>query len=171
MAIEKEEDLEADVAKHSSKLEADVARSTFLTARFQRFSRSGAVYQRGSCNDLCVPCAVLFSPKPNPTLSRVLGECRRHLRPFGTNFGASFAQRPAAPEVHLRSRGAGSSTIGMLEEVESDFSKDLAELSVAEDEAEIGYQKITKENIVTKASEEQDVMHKEQESANLKKAQ
>ena len=54
--------------------------------------------------------------------------------------------------------------------VESDFSKNLAELSLAEDEAEAGYQKITQENKVTKAAKEQDVKYKEQESANLKKS-
>merc|ERR1712136_381107 len=72
-------------------------------------------------------------------------------------YGASFAQQPAAPGVQQSSGGAGSSIIGMLEVIESDFSKNLAELSLAEDEAENGYQKVTLEN-------------KEQESANLKKS-
>ena len=58
----------------------------------------------------------------------------------------------------------------MLEVIESDFSKNLAELSLAEDEAENGYQKVTQENKVTKVSKEQDVKYKEQESANLKKS-
>ena len=54
--------------------------------------------------------------------------------------------------------------------IESDFSKNLAELSLAEDQAENGYQKVTQENKVTKVSKEQDVKYKEQESANLKKS-
>merc|ERR1712065_27731 len=84
--------------------------------------------------------------------------------------GAAFVQQPAAPEVHQSSGGAGSSIIGMLEVIERDFAKNLAELSLAEDEAENGYQKVTQENKVTKVSKEQDVKYKEQESANLKKS-
>merc|ERR1712136_729359 len=72
-------------------------------------------------------------------------------------YGTSFVQQPAAPEVHQSSGGAGTSIIGILEVVESDFSKNLAELSLAEDEAEAGYQKITQENKVNKASKEQDL--------------
>ena len=50
-----------------------------------------------------------------------------------------------------------------FEEVESDFSKSLAQLSLAEEEAEIGYQKITKENIATEVSRERDVKCEEHE--------
>ena len=54
--------------------------------------------------------------------------------------------------------------------VESDFSKNLAELSLSDDEAEAGYQKLTQQNKVTKVSKEQDVKYKEQESSGLKKS-
>ena len=83
--------------------------------------------------------------------------------------GASFSQQPAAPEAHRSPGVAGSSIIGMLEVIEGNFTKKLAEPPLAEDEVEIGYQKVTQENNVTKVSKEQDVKYKEQESANLKK--
>jgi len=80
-------------------------------------------------------------------------------------YGSSFVRQPAAPEVHQSSTGAGTSIIGVLEVVESDFSKNLAELSLSEDEAEAGYQKLMQQNKVTKVSKEQDVKYKEQESS------
>ena len=82
---------------------------------------------------------------------------------------ASFAQQPAAPEGHRSPGAAGPLIIGMLDVIERDFSKNLAEPSLAEDEAENGYQKATQENNVTKVSKEQDVKYKEQECANSKK--
>ena len=83
--------------------------------------------------------------------------------------GASFVQQPAAPEAQWSPGAVGSSIIGMLEVIESVFTKKLAEPSLAEDEAENGYQKATQENNVTKVSKEQDVEYKEQECANLTK--
>ena len=59
---------------------------------------------------------------------------------------------PAAPEDHRSSGAAGLSTVGMLEVIESDFTVNLKEPSLEEDEAENGYQKVTQENTVTKAS-------------------
>ena len=53
--------------------------------------------------------------------------------------------------------------------IERSFAKNLAEPLLAEDEVEIGHQKVTQENNVTKVSKEQDVKFQEQESAILKK--
>ena len=49
---------------------------------------------------------------------------------------------PAAPEDHRSSGAAGSSNIGLLEVIESVFTKKLKEPSLEEDEAENGYQKV-----------------------------
>ena len=57
----------------------------------------------------------------------------------------------------------------MREVIERDFTKNLAEPFLTEDEAENGYQKAIQENNVTKVSKEQDVKYEEQECANLKK--
>ena len=69
--------------------------------------------------------------------------------------GVPFAHQPAAPaapEDHQSSGAAGSSYIRMLEVIESDFTKNLKENSLEEDDAENGYLKDTQENNVTKAS-------------------
>ena len=50
----------------------------------------------------------------------------------------AFAQQRAAPEAHRSPVNAGSSIIGMLQVIERHSTKNLAELSLAQDEAERG---------------------------------
>jgi chromosome segregation ATPase len=87
---------------------------------------------------------------------------------------AAFMQgetgQPAVPETHEKSSGAGSSIIGMLEVIESDFAKNLSEATTEEDSAAFDYEKGTQENKVSKTMKEQDVKYKLQEAASLDKA-
>ena len=63
--------------------------------------------------------------KAKADLEQGIWGVQKALKTFRHHFGASFVQQPVAPEVHLSSGGAGSSTFGMLEEVESDLSKNF----------------------------------------------
>eukprot|EP00429_Kryptoperidinium_foliaceum_P085072 CAMPEP_0176201012 /NCGR_PEP_ID=MMETSP0121_2-20121125/9350_1 /TAXON_ID=160619 /ORGANISM="Kryptoperidinium foliaceum, Strain CCMP 1326" /LENGTH=733 /DNA_ID=CAMNT_0017539883 /DNA_START=85 /DNA_END=2283 /DNA_ORIENTATION=- len=81
----------------------------------------------------------------------------------------AFMQQPAAPEKHDRASGAGTGIIGILEVVESDFAKNLAQEEQQEADAESEYQKVTQENKITKATKEQDVKYKTQEFKSLDK--
>merc|ERR1719482_48763 len=56
--------------------------------------------------------------------------------------------------------GAASGIIGLLEVIESDMSKALAEMIAIEEEAAKEYDKITKENEISKVAKEQDVKYK-----------
>jgi len=71
--------------------------------------------------------------------------------------------------MHTKAEGAGSSIVGILEVVESDFSKSLATETVAEEEAQTTYEKVTQENKITKAMKDQDVKYKSQEATSLDK--
>jgi chromosome segregation ATPase len=82
------------------------------------------------------------------------------------NFDA-FMQQPAAPEKHTNAGGAGSSIIGILEVVESDFAKNLAKEETEEADAQADYEKTTQANKITKTNKDQDVKYKEQESKSL----
>merc|ERR1719171_385332 len=63
--------------------------------------------------------------------------------------------------------GAGGGIISMLEVIESDFSKGLAEIIATEEAAVEEYEKITKENEISKVTKEQDVKYKTKEAKGL----
>merc|ERR1719499_253823 len=89
---------------------------------------------------------------------------------YSTTTGATeesaLLQQPA-PIFHTKSAGEGSSIIGILEVIESDFAKDLAEKTTAEEIAAAEYEKMTQANEVTKTTKEQDVSYKTQEFKTL----
>mmetsp|Transcript_158201 Transcript_158201/g.288381 ORF Transcript_158201/g.288381 Transcript_158201/m.288381 type:complete len:678 (-) Transcript_158201:76-2109(-) len=76
----------------------------------------------------------------------------------------------ASDKAHEAGEGAGSSIISLLEVCESDFSKALAEMTVAETTAAAEYEKMKEENKLTVATKEQDVKYKAKEAAALAKS-
>jgi len=81
----------------------------------------------------------------------------------------AFMQQPAAPTKHEKASGAGGGIISMLEVIESDFAKNLAEEEEEEAAAQTAYDKLTQENKVTKTVKEQDVKYKTKEFTSLDK--
>merc|ERR1719217_1929939 len=71
---------------------------------------------------------------------------------------------------HAKATGAGGGIISMLEVIESDFSKGLAELIAVEEAAAAEYDKMTKENEISKTTKEQDVKYKTKEAKGLDEA-
>jgi len=71
---------------------------------------------------------------------------------------------------HDSADGAGSGIIGLLEVVESDFSKALAEMQADEEASASEYDTVTKENDIAKATKEQDVKYKTKEHVGLDKS-
>jgi chromosome segregation ATPase len=82
---------------------------------------------------------------------------------------ASFAPAPPVPELHSKATGAGTSIIGILEVVESDFAKNLAAEETEEADAQAEYEKQSQANDVEKTMKEQDVKYKTQEFVGLDK--
>jgi chromosome segregation ATPase len=70
---------------------------------------------------------------------------------------------------HGAAEGAGEGIIGLLEVVESDFSKGLAEMKADESDAESDHDKLTKTNEITKATKDQSVKYKTKEFKGLDK--
>jgi len=66
--------------------------------------------------------------------------------------------------------GAGSGIISMLEVIESDFTKGLAEIEATESSAVDAYEAQTKENEIEKTAKTQDVKYKTKESTGLDKS-
>merc|ERR1719272_2640588 len=63
--------------------------------------------------------------------------------------------------------GAGSGIVGMLEVVESDFTKGLSEMTVTEQTSQADYDRESQRNEITKATKEQSVKYKTKESKGL----
>jgi len=72
--------------------------------------------------------------------------------------------------AHGSAGGSSTGIIGLLEVCESDFSKELAEITEAEETAAHAYEAETKENEITKVTKEQDVKFKTKEAASLDKS-
>jgi len=83
-------------------------------------------------------------------------------------FDASMMQ-PSKPAGHSAASGAGGSIIGMLEVIESDLGKNLAQIEEEETAAQTQYDKVTQENKITTETKRQDVKYKTQEFTSLDK--
>merc|ERR1740117_1279368 len=71
---------------------------------------------------------------------------------------------------HSSADGAGSGIIGLLEVVESDFSKGLAEMQATEQSAVSDYKKLSRANEIEKATKGQDAKYKSKEAEGLAKS-
>merc|ERR1719378_1434283 len=80
----------------------------------------------------------------------------------GIKLGLKILREYYAKEdkAHSAAEGAATGIIGLLEVVESDFTKGLAEMIATEEAAQAEYDKETKENEILKATMEQDVKYK-----------
>jgi len=76
----------------------------------------------------------------------------------------------AKDKAHAADEGGGAGIIGLLEVVESDFSKGLIEMTSTEEAAQAAYDQETKENEIEKATKEQDIKYKTEEATGLDKA-
>merc|ERR1719343_1856793 len=75
-----------------------------------------------------------------------------------------------ADKAHSAADGSATGIVGMLEVVESDFSKSLAEMTAVEESAAAEYDKVTKENDIAKATKESSVKYKTKEAESLDQA-
>jgi len=73
-------------------------------------------------------------------------------------------------KAHESAEGDATGIIGLLEVIESDFSKGLAEMVAIEESAASTYDKVTKENSIEKVTKEQDAKYKSKEATGLDKA-
>merc|ERR1711953_1311491 len=76
----------------------------------------------------------------------------------------------AKDKAHAADEGGGAGIIGLLEVVESDFSKGLIEMTSTEEAAQATYDQETKDNEIEKTTKEQDIKYKTEEATGLDKA-
>merc|ERR1719498_2333813 len=73
----------------------------------------------------------------------------------------------AKDKAHESADGAGSGIVGMLEVVESDFTKGLAEMTATEQTSQTDYDRESSKNEITKATKESSVKYKTKEFKGL----
>merc|ERR1711920_73392 len=71
--------------------------------------------------------------------------------------------------AHEAAEGSAGGIISLLEVVEADFSKNLAQITSDEDAASAEHDQVSKENEIEKTTKEQDVKYKVKESKDLDK--
>jgi len=174
----KKADLEDDLAKLASKIDQATAKSVSLKEDVKQFQMELAALTRSQAEmDKIRSESHEAYTVAKAELEQGLEGVRKALsvlRDYYASSGAALLQgsdaQPAAPEKHSKASGAGSSIIGMLEVVESDFAKNLAKEETEEADAESEYQKITQENKISKTMKEQDVVYATKEYKALDKA-
>merc|ERR1719188_637944 len=100
-----------------------------------------------------------------------VGKALSVLRKYYQGEGAALLQdeQPVKPVYHSKASGAGGSIIDILEVVESDFAKNLADEEATEANAISTYEARTQEIKISTATKTQDVKYKVQEFKGLDK--
>jgi hypothetical protein len=166
-------ELKYDIEKYTSKIDKAKSDSTTLKDEAATLQRELAKIARSQTDaDALRREENAAYSKAKTDLEQGLDGVRmalKVLRDYYASDGSSLIQQPAAPGTHQASSGAGGSIIGMLEVVESDMGKALANENMNEEAAATAYQRLSMENKVSKSMKESDVKYKTKEAAELDK--
>jgi len=174
---EKKADLQADIAKLSSKIDMASARSAKLKEEVQTLQEELAALaklQAEMDKTRQEENAAFIQAKAD--LEQGLAGVRQAISVLRDYYGsksgddAAFTQQPAMPEKHVSAVGAGGGIIDILEVVEADFAKNLAQEEQEEADAQSEYDTMTQENKITTATKQQDAKYKTQEFTALDKS-
>merc|ERR1712232_1472118 len=168
------EDLESTMAKLTTKIDANTARSASLKAEVKELQDELAKLAEEQADMTRIrqeSHADYVQAKADyeqglTGVRQALVTLRDY---FATESGAAFMQQPAKPELHSKASGAGNSIIGILEVCGSDFAKNLAAAETKEASEQESFDKMTQENKITKASKDQDIKYKTAEAASADK--
>jgi len=169
----KKEELEAAVAKATSKIDQATARSTELKDEVKQAQQDLAAMasEQGRMDEIRREENAAYK-KASSELSLGLSGVRKALEVLRDYYGsaAALVQQPAKPAGHSKSGGAAGSIINILEVCESDFASNLAKEETQEADAAAAYEKTTQENKIMKSTLEQDVKYKTKEFKGLDKS-
>lgn len=160
----KKDDKSAEVAKLSTKIDQMSARSASLKEEVAELQKQLA--------DLASSQAEMDKLRQSEHSAYVSNRADTEQGLEGVKMGLKVLREYYASDgkAHQAADGAGGGIIGLLEVVESDFSKGLAEIITTEEGAAADYDRQTKENQIAKTMKSQDVTYKTQEFTKLDKA-
>jgi len=175
---EKKSELDEDMAALTAKIDKAAATSAALKADVKELQAELAALAKlqAEMDSIRSEENALYT-KAKADLTLGLKGVRDALSVLSAYYGGAAASmlqggewQPAKPVLHSAATGAGSSVIGILEVVESDFAKNLAQEEAEEDDAQSLYDKTTQENKVTNTMKSQDVVYKTKEFKSLDKS-
>jgi len=159
---EKNTDKSAEIHKLTTKIDVMTSRSTML--------KGEVVDLQKALSELAASQAEMAKLRREDHAAYVSNKADMEQGLDGVKMALNILREYYSKDAdHEAAKGAGASIIGLLEVVESDFSKDLAEIEASEETAAVAYDKETKENSIERSSKEKDVEHKSKESAYLDK--
>jgi len=160
---EKEADKVAEIEKMTTKIDQWSARSAQL--------KDEAAQLQAALAELASTQAEMMKlrQKENALYKKNRAEMEEGLE--GVKLGLKILNEYYDKEgkAHVAADGAGGGVIGLLEVIESDFSKNLAEIVSSEEAAQADYDQESKDNELETTNKQQNVKYKTQESKNLDK--
>merc|ERR1711920_879684 len=138
---EKKNDLESDIARLTAKIDVATAKSADLKNQVKELQAELAALAKLQAEmDKIRQDEHAAFVQAKADLELGLQGVRQALTVLREYYGGSAAlmqqPQPAKPELFAKAAGAGTSIIGILEVVESDFAKNLAKETTEEDDAE-----------------------------------
>jgi len=160
---EKKADKEAEIKKQTTRIDRMSSRSAMLKEEVAQLQADLAALAKAQAEMDKIRAAENAAYKSNKAdMEKGLAGVKMALKVLNEYYAKSDT-------AHTAASGAGANIIGLLEVVESDFSKNLAEIESAEETAAADYDRETKENSVEKTTKDKDVEHKSAESVYLDK--
>merc|ERR1719461_343641 len=142
-----------DVSKLTAKIDQATSKSATLSAEIKQLEAELAALMKSQAEMDKIrqeENAAFIQAKEDLTLGLTgVRQALSVLRDYYAS-DAALVQQPAMPALHTKASGAGTSIIGILEVVESDFATGLAKEETQEEDAQTLYDEVTQENKVTK---------------------
>jgi len=173
----KKSELEDDMAKLTAKIDSKSAKSAMLKEEVKvlQSELASLAKEKAEMDQIrSEENAAYLKTKSDLELGitgvrKALVVLREHYQGAGAAMIQSDDEQPARPVFHSKSSGAGGSIIDILEVVESDFAKNLAEEESQESDAQSSFETRTQDIKVSTALKSQDVKYKVQEFKGLDK--
>ena len=160
----KKEEKETEVKKLATKIDQQTADSAQLKEEVAELQASVAALQKSQADmDKIRAEEKALYGKSSSELEMGIEGVKKALQVL-TEYYAK------ADKAHGASSGASEGIIGLLEVCESDFSKELAEITSTEEAAASGYESQSKENELELTTKSQDIKYKTKESKELDKS-
>lgn len=164
-------ELQDDVSRMTSKIDQAVARAAQLSAEIKTLEAELAELARDQAEmDKIRHESHADFTDAKADLELGLSGVRKAIGLLQDYYGASMLQdkavfipEPATLEAAQKSQGAGQSIISILQLVESDFAKNLAEIEAEESDAQSTYEKTTQQNALTRTTKEQGIKYRTEE--------